>query len=290
MLQILANGLVAGGVIGLLAFAFQIVYLPTRVFFLGLAGVYSAAPFVAYWLRSTGSSWTLAIIGALLSSVVIALLCEVLNHSPLARRRASDGAHLISSLGIYLLLVQIVAMIWGNDTLVLRRGVDSMYQARALTLSTAQIWSAVTALVLLSLAGIVLLRTGLGLRLRALADNAVQFELLGYDVARHRRFAFAFSGALTAAAGLANAYDVGFSAHTGLHAFLLAVVAVIVGGRHSFLGPLLGGVLLGLIRAQAVWTWSAKWQEVTTFVLLAMMLLFRPLGIVGRKPRLEAVS
>jgi len=63
-MQILINGLVAGSVIALLALAFQSVYLPTRIFFLGLAGIYSATPFVAYAvLKSGGPIWLAALAG-----------------------------------------------------------------------------------------------------------------------------------------------------------------------------------------------------------------------------------
>jgi len=47
-MQVLLNGLISGAMIALLAIAFQIVYLPTRVFFLGLAGIFAIAPFVVY--------------------------------------------------------------------------------------------------------------------------------------------------------------------------------------------------------------------------------------------------
>jgi hypothetical protein len=52
----------------------------------------------------------------------ISLTCEWLNHSQLERQGASSGAHLISSLGIYI----VVAMTWGNETKVLRAGLDGV--------------------------------------------------------------------------------------------------------------------------------------------------------------------
>jgi branched-chain amino acid transport system permease protein len=56
----------------------------------------------------------------------ISLSCEWLNHSRLERQGASPGAHLISSLGIYIVVVQTVAMTWGNETKVLRAGLDGV--------------------------------------------------------------------------------------------------------------------------------------------------------------------
>ena len=92
------------------------------------------------------------------------------------------------------------------------------------------------------------------------------------------------------------AYDIGFGPHTGLHATLLAVVAVIIGGRSSFVGPIVGGLLLGLIcaldliHAQVVWHFSARWQDAATFAALALFLLLRPQGLFGQKTRIEATA
>jgi branched-subunit amino acid ABC-type transport system permease component len=100
--------------------------------------------------------------------------------------------------------------------------------------------------------------------------------------------AFALSGLLGASASLLTAYDVGFDAYGGLWSLLLAVVAVIVGGRGTWFGPLVAGVMLGLIRAFVVWQLSASWESAVTFSLLIACLLFRPQGLLGRKTRLEA--
>ncbi len=287
-MQILINGLVSGMAIALLAVAFQIVYLPTRVFFLGLAGVYSVCPFVAYSLLRGGLGWPLALSAALGVSIILSLLCEYLNHGPLARKRASDGAQLIASLGIYIILVQCVAMIWGNDTKTLRTGLDSVTRFAGTIVTGAQWMTLGVGAICLIAFAILLRKSSLGLRLRALADNPMMFALFGYNIDRYRLFAFALCGIFAASASLTTAYDIGFDPHTGLHAVLLAIVAVIIGGRGSFLGPVLGGLVLGVLRAQVVWHFSARWQEAATFALLACFLLLRPQGLMGTKTRLEA--
>jgi len=288
-MQILLNGLVSGSAIALLALAFQAVYLPTRVFFIGLAGVYSFVPYIAHAvMRAGGPGWAAALAAAVVS-VALCLLCEWANHAPLSRRRASDGAQLIASLGIYIILVQIVAMIWGNNTKTLRTGLDSVTRFDSGVIVTGAQWTILaTAALLLAGFALLLMRSNLGLRLRALADNPVMFALFGYNVDTHRLLAFALAGVFCAAASLTTAYDIGFDPHGGLHAVLLAIVAVIIGGRGSFLGPVLGALLLGILRAQVVWHLSARWQEAATFALLALFLLLRPQGLLGRKTRVEA--
>jgi branched-chain amino acid transport system permease protein len=286
--QIILNGLVSGFAAALLALAFQSVYLPTRVFFLGLAGIYSLAPYLAYEIFLRGGGWFLAVAISILASIGLALLLEWGNHARLSRHGASEGAHLIASLGTYIILVQVVSLVWGNEGKTLGVVVGSVKRLGSLAVTGAQWTTLGVAILLLLIFGIFLMHSDLGLRLRALADNSVQFALLGYNVDHHRLLAFGLAGFFAAASALVTALDVGFDPFTGLHSVLLAVVAVMIGGQGSFRGPVLGALLLGLLRAQVVWHWSARWQEAVTFVILALILLLRPQGLLGRKPRLEA--
>ena len=121
-----------------------------------------------------------------------------------------------------------------------------------------------------------------------MADNPVQFCLSGHNAQQYRLLAFGVSGLLGGAAALLTAYDVGFDPHGGLHALLLAIVAMIIGGRGSFRGPIVGGLLLGVVRAMVAWQFSIQWQDVFTFLLLAIVLYIRPDGLFARPSRLEA--
>ncbi len=276
--------------IALLALAFQIVYLPTRVFFIGMAGIYSLCPFVVWSFLNAGMGWPVAIGVALLLATLVGFLCEVLVHRPMESKKASSGAHLIASLGASIVLVQITAMIWGNETKSLRTNLDSLTHIGSVTITGAQ-WVTLgigTGLILSF--WLALMKSSLGLKLRALADNPIQFSLFGYYVPSYRAASFAAGGFLAGAAAIGTAYDVGFDPHNGLHAVLLAVVAVIIGGRTTFVGPVLGGLLLGLVRAEVVWHLSARWQEAFTFVLLAAVLLLLPQGLIGSKTRREAME
>jgi branched-chain amino acid transport system permease protein len=287
-LQVITNGVVSGLVLAVLAMSFSLVYLPTRVFHIALAGVIAATPYIALACMKAGYSWWVSSGAAVLVAVAISILCELLNHRRLERKGAAGGSHLVASLGMYIIISQIIAMIWGNDVQTLRYGLDQTFAMGSVIIAKAQAASALVSLVLL--AGIYswLRWSNFGLRFRALADNAVEFGLHGYNVYRYRLLAFALSGLLAGSGSLLFAYDVGFDPQGGMHMMLLAVVAVIIGGRASFMGPMLGGFLLGIIRAQVVWHFSARWQDVCTFLLLAAFLYLRPSGLCGHTIRLEA--
>jgi len=287
-MQIIANGLIAGLTIVVLALAFVVVYLPTRVFHLALGGVYAIVPFIAWSCWQAGWPWYWAIIVAIITGVLISLACEWLNHAPLELKQASWGAHLVSSLGIYIIIVQIVALIWGEESKFLRTGIDRVTPIGNIRLTQTQIVGAVVCVGAIAIFYLWLKWSNLGLQFRAMADNPKQFALQGYNILQLRRIAFGISGFLAAIASLLVAYDVGFDPNTGLVAVLLAVVAALIGGRQSFWGPLIGGILLGIIRSQAVWLLDARWQDAITFMILAIFLYLRPNGILGQKSRLES--
>ena len=286
-MQVLANGLVAGAAIALMATAFQAVYLPTRVFFVGLAGIYSAAPFVAYAVLLHGGGWAVALAAAVAFSVAASLLCEWANHAVLARCNASDGAHLLTSLGIYISVIQVIGLIWGNEAKSLRSGVGFVSHVGGIVVTGAQWITLGVATILVTAFALFLLRSNLGLRLRALADNPAEFALRGYNVDLHRLLAFGIAGFLAAGGSLVVSYDVGFDPHVGLDTLLLAIVAVFIGGRDSFCGPGIAGILLGIVRCEVAWLFGSRWQDAITFALLLLFLFLRPQGLLGQKRRLE---
>jgi branched-chain amino acid transport system permease protein len=287
-LQIFANGLIDGLNIGLLALAFTVVYYPTRVFHLALAALSLLAAFVAWTGARLGFPLLLAAAVAVLLSSALSAACEIFNHGPLERRRVSDASHLVSSLGIYIALTTALVMIWGNEPKVLRTGVDSSVTLGGMVLTSAQLLSAAVSILSLGVFYTWLRLSDSGLRFRALADNPTETGLRGHDVGMLRLQAFSIGGALAAVAMLMRAYDIGFDPHGGLTTLLLAVVAMIVGGRRTFVGPVVGGLLLGLLRCVVTWFLASRWEGVVTFLLLGVFLLVRPNGLIQNRGRLEA--
>ncbi len=287
-MQVAINGLISGLSIATLATAFSVVYLPTRVFHIALAGIYALAPYVAFACLKSGLAWWLAVLAAILVTLAVSLLCEIANHRPLESKGASSGVHLVSSIGIQIVIVQIIALVWGNQAKVLRTEAEQVFRVGDLILTLSQLTEAGIAALVLGSFLLWLRHSRLGLQFRALADNPTELALRGYNISRLRLLAFGISGVLVGVISLCDGFDVGFDPYAGMHAFLLAVVAMILGGRNTFLGPVLGGILLGLSRSEVVWFLSANWQEAITFLLLTTFLLLRPYGLAGRKNRLEA--
>ncbi|MBM3511878.1 MAG: branched-chain amino acid ABC transporter permease [Alphaproteobacteria bacterium] len=287
-MQVLVNGTINGLTIAVIALAFQLVYLPTNVFHVALAAVYVFTPFVAWAFLQGGATAPLAFALALAAGIALSFATEHFNHAPLERRQASFSAQFISSLGIYVVVVQATALVWGNDQKVLRTSGDAIWKLGSVAITESQFWVVVGAIVIFAGFFVWLRFTNVGLQFRALADNPKELAVRGFNIRNLRYTAFVISGLMAAIMGLLTARDTGFWTHGGLPIFLLAMVASIIGGRSTFLGPVLGGLMLGVLRHEVEWHVNSRWVEAGTFLLLAAFLVFRPGGLLERRARLEA--
>lgn len=291
MLQSLLNGIIQGLLFAVVGVAFSLVYVTTRVFHLALGATYALAPYVLLGALHIGAPWFLGVVCAALIAIALGLIGEELMHWPLERRRAPAEVHLIASLGAFLVIGQTVVLIWGNDAQALRTGADVVYEFAGLRVTGGQVVGALVAVAALAGTFAWLRWSDVGLQFRAMASNAPLLATLGRDIRRLRWAVFGLSGTLAALAALAAARDVGFDPNVGMRTVLVGVAATIVGGRGSFAGAAVAGVLLGVLRAQVVWHTSARWEDATTFLLLAVFLLLVPGGLhslaAGRITRLE---
>lgn len=286
-MQIFLNGLLQGILFGAIGVAFALVYRTTKVFHLALGGIGALAPYLALATIAVGLPAWMAAILAVFAAACLGVLIDESIHWPFSRKRAPAEVHLIASMGAYIVIVQCIALTWGNETQVLRIGVDQIWTVFEVTLAQAQVLGPVLTLLATVALFIWLNGANRGLELRALADNPILVSLLGRNVRALRRWVFGVSAALASIVSLSVAWDVGFDPHIGLKAVLLGMVAMIIGGTGSFIGPFWGGVLLGVLRAEVVWFGSARWEEAVTFTLLGLFMFFRPQGIFTRKIRLE---
>ncbi len=286
-MQILLNGIAQGSLFALMGLAFSLVYSTTRTFHVALGAIYALAPFVLLGCVQYGMGWPAGLLIALVVSAAVGLLCEEVLHWPFVCKGAPLEVHLIGSLGFFLIIIQIIALIWGNDTQVMRSGIDQVFGIAGIRITQAQLLGFVSASIVMVTFFVWLQNSNLGLQFRAMADNPVLLSLHGRDIRSLRRLVFIISAVITGIAAMATAYDVGFDPHVGLKAVLIGVIATIVGGHGSLPGATITGFLLGIISSQVVWYSSARWEEAATFVLLVIVLFFRPQGLFGRRIRLE---
>jgi branched-chain amino acid transport system permease protein len=288
LLQLLANGIINGCLFALLAVGFALIYNTTRVFHIAYGATYTVAAYLCYFFL-VRMQWTIpaAIGGTVLLTSLLGVLIQVFVYAPLERKRASLLVALLSSLGLDVVLVNLIPMFFGNETRVLRPGAEPVLTVGPVFLSGIQLAVLVTAALLLSLVLLLLRYSRLGSMVRAVRDDPILAVVMGIDQGQVRLAVFAAGSALAGMASILTALDVGVEPNVGMPALLVAAVALIIGGVGSFGGAVVGGFFLGVLQSLIVWRVSTRWTDTITFTLLILFLLFRPQGLLGTRHRLE---
>lgn len=287
-LQLLLNGLINGCAFALVAIGFALICNTTRIFHFAHGGIYTLSGYLFFsFYTQHGLSMWFALPITLILAAIVGILIDLVVYHPLDRRRASTMMHMLSSLGLYIIIVNIICMVYGNNSKIIVSGLLPTVKFGGLMLNAVQIWTAVTFVIVFIAFAVSLRVTGLGLKLRAMRDNQTLLSLYGINPNTIRLFVFGAGSALCALAGILVGLDVGIDPHVGMTAVVLAAVALIVGGIGIFEGAAFGALMLGCLQSIAVWQMSARWQDMVTFLVLIVFLLFRPQGIMGRRGRLE---
>ncbi len=288
MEQYIVNGLCRGAIYALVALGFSLIYTTSRVFHIAHGFVYVAGAYVMYtFLHVIGSPVVLAVAFALIVASLLALLIEALVYRPLDRRNASSSVLFISSIGVYIVGINVVAMIFGDENKILRAGAEETVQFGNAVITHIQLLQLGVGLLVFLIYWLFLGRTALGRVCRAVADDSTLASVLGIRVEGIRLLVFALGSMLAVSGAILSALDVGIDPHSGLPVVLAAFVACIVGGLNRLLAPALGGLLLGVVQSLVVSQSSAHWESAVTFVILIGVLLFRPQGIFGHSQRLD---
>ena len=144
-------------------------------------------------------------------------------------------------------------------------------------------------LILLLVLRTVVLHTKTGMAMRALSLNPVAASLMGVNIDAILSFTFAIGSAMAGAAGvLTSIQQPSIDPLMGINAGLKAFVAAVLGGIGNIPGAALGGLLIGLLEALVVGYVNPTYRDPLVFVVLILVLLFRPSGLLG-KPEREKV-
>ena len=283
--QLLVNGLITGAIYSLLAVSFGIVYRSTRVFHIALGAVYTASAYGMYVGKNAGLA--IGVFTGLGVAITLSLSIEWCIYRPFLKRRSSPGALLIASLGAYILIENLIALLFGNEVKIIHTGIEPSISIGSLILTRIQIIQFFIGILFL-IGSIAAFKKSKFLKAAwAMGDELPLLEVLGLPVFRLREMIFCFSAILCATASMLVAYDVGVDPHVGLSAVLLGAVAVLVGGMDSLLGWIFAAFLLAELQSLAIWKFSAHWNDAISFALLILVLLFKPVGLFAKEARIE---
>lgn len=289
--QLLFNSFVSGLLLATLAVGFCLIFNTSKVFHLAHAGIYVCGAYAfLYFFQMLASNtlwnWVLASFFAILMVVFIAFIVEKVVYLPLSRRNANQAITLIASMGMYVFLVNLIALLFGNETksLQLSWG-NSIYLLNIIIVPVQAVQLIICVILLAFILGVS--RTKRFLQVRALMSNETAASVLGVNIPSIRLYTIALGSVFAGIAGILRLLDTGIDPNAGMGITLSATVAVIIGGGGSLKGTITASLLIAFLQTTTEWFLSAQWKDGMTFLLLIFVILWRTEGIVSFKMRVE---
>ena len=286
LLQLGLNGVVTGSLYAVLAISFAVIYAPTKTFHFAHGNVYV---FGGYFLYQLAMEWgwplPAAIPAAVAAAGFLGLAVDRVVYTPLRRSGAGIMEILLSAFGTYIVLQNVLLLIWKSDPRTVRvpEVLKNGLSLGPLTLTPLDLITVAIAVVLFGGVSVFIRKTRLGKAMRAVENDPGVAVMVGIGTERVRMAAFFLGSALVAVAATLTALDKGLEPTIGVNALLVAVVAMIVGGVGSLPGAALAGFVLGIVENLGIWQIPSEWKSTITFSVLAVFILFRPTGFFGHR-------
>ncbi|HPE68426.1 MAG TPA: branched-chain amino acid ABC transporter permease [Thermotogota bacterium] len=303
LVQHMINGLSLGALYALLAVGYTMVYGILKLINFAHGEIFMMGAFFTYFsITLFGFPWWLGMLAGIAGAALLGLLVDQIAYRPL--RKAPKISALITAVGVSIFLQSLAIVVFGGvpksfrgvypaffdkifiigGEIVEKRGRQVIVNGIRIPAMTI-ITFAVTGLALLLL-WYILFRTRTGMAMRAIAMDSRAVSLMGINGNRIIALTFALGSAMAAVGAIlwVGKYPqvwpiMGFM--PGLKAF----VAAVIGGIGSVSGAVIGGILLGFIEILAVGIMPslAGYRDVFAFILLILLLSFKPNGIMGKK-------
>jgi len=318
-LQQVINGLTAGSVYAVVALGYTMVYGIIQLINFAHGEVVMIGAMVAFTvinaLAPTGLPPLVIVLAGTACAIPICMLVgygmERLAYRPL--RQAPRLAPLITAIGVSIILQHVALLVWSRNILAFPQIIPShSYVIGGAAITTVQIAILAICFGMMAALAILVYRTPLGTAMRATAQNPQVAGLMGVDVNRVIAATFIIGAALGAVAGVLFGTYYGIAQYTmGSVLGLKAFSAAVLGGIGNIPGAMLGGVLLGIVEALGAGyigdltnlcayetlaerisdcqgggnfvLFGSNYQDVFAFIVLILVLVFRPSGLLGER-------
>ncbi|UZE25785.1 branched-chain amino acid ABC transporter permease [Pseudomonas sp. B21-056] len=300
LLQQILNGLVLGSIYALVALGYTMVYgiIGLINFAHGEIVMVGAMVTISVLTMLAGFGFAPGVLTLLLAIMIAAVVCmlmaqgmEKFAYRPL--RKAPRLTPLILAIGISIFLQNLAMMIWGRGYKTFPEVVETQpIDVFGATITNIQMSIMIISVVIMFALWLLVDKTRLGKAMRATAQNQEVAGLMGININRVISATFVIGASLGAVAGVMRAVNYGQAdAYMGLLLGLKAFSAAVLGGIGNLFGAMAGGILLGLIESLAAgYTGQltggflgANYQDIFAFMVLIMVLLFRPNGLMGER-------
>lgn len=280
MAAIIIGGVLQGSVFAIIALGFALVFRVTGVINLSQGAFCIVGALTMYTLQQT-LAWpaVFAALGAVAATTGFGTILGAATFVP-ALTRLPNSSMLMLTAGLLTLIEGAVLVLWGSDPYDLPPfSGEAPVEIAGLRVPTQGFWIAATALIVIVALWYLLSRTMLGKQLRACAENPLAARLMGIDVPRMTLLSFAMAAMIGAIGGVVVAPIMSLQFDSGQFFTIFGFIAVAIGGMGSFIGAVVGGLILGVAEQLAAGYLSSLFSNGLAVIFLLLILLVRPSGL-----------
>jgi branched-chain amino acid transport system permease protein len=284
-IQATAFGLLIGGVYALFASGLTLIFGVMKVINIAHGALLILGAFLTFTIWDELGIDPLA---AILITTPAMFAFGWLLYNTLVRplRGAPLSSTVLLTFGLALVFEAVMGIVWGNQSRSARPSYfDQSFDIAGIVLPKAQVYACVVAILVLTLLYLFLTRTWTGRAIRAASANVQGASLVGVNIAGVSALTFAVGVATVGAAG--SMVSVLYPFLPGSHYIWIARVLsiIVLGGLGSLQGAVVGALLLGLAEVYTQTYVSTAWATAVPYVLIFLVLFFRPQGLMGTKLR-----
>lgn len=282
ILQQMINGLAIGAVYTLIALGLTVVFGILGIAHFAHGSVAMSGGYLTFLFgERLGLPFFAAMALAMAAGLAIGLLIERLAYRPVR-----DAPHInafIIALGLTMMVEGLNLLAFGADQVVIQTPYRGVFNVAGVVVAELRLLVILTACTLIGAVALLIGRTKTGKSIRAVAQNRPAAVLMGVNVNRVSAIVFSVSSALGAAAGALVGALLAIAPGVGEGLAVKGFAVLILGGLGSVPGAIVGGVVLGISESLAAGFISSAYKDVIAFLVMIVVLLFRPEGLLGKR-------
>ncbi len=285
MLSTILDGLSLGAIYALIALGYTMVYGIAKMLNFAHGDIIMVGAYAILVTINANGHSLLGVVAAVVVCTVVGIVIEKVAYKPL--RGASPLAVLITAIGVSYLLQSIAQLIFKSKSQAVTISETHMVNIGSAELNLNTILTLVVGAVIMVALTLFVKYTKTGRAMQAVSEDRGAAQLMGVNVNKIIMITFAIGSALAACAGVFYLMQIpSVSPTLGSMPGIKAFAAAVIGGIGSIPGAMLGGVILGVVEKLALSVpVLAPYATAIEFALLIVILLVRPIGILGKKRR-----
>jgi branched-chain amino acid transport system permease protein len=275
------NGITLAALYFVVASGFTLVFGLMRNVNLAHGSLYLFGAYIGWVVGDASGSWLLAVATGFLAAALVGLVLQI---GVFRFMQGQDLRQTMFTIGLSIVLADIMLWIWGGEIYQFDPP-SAIYGKTPFpfinTYPTYRLVLLATAIVIGLLLWWFLNRTRVGMMIRAGVDDRAMLAASGVNVQRVFAITFAIGAGLAGFGGVVGGTALSIAPGEDVRYLLASLVVVIVGGMGSIPGAALGALLVGLVEQLGL-AYAPTYGVVFTFIIMVLVLAFRPQGIMGK--------